>query len=410
MSVQFTSDFQPSLLLDMDAAAAMHALLVHAMDSGASDLFLMSDENAWEVAIRYMGRMQRVAMLPAEQGRHIASYVRTCAMMDISEQRRPQEGRWLASIEDRHIDLRVDCIPTLFGLDLSLRLWDRDVGLRKLDELGLSQLEYNRLSGMLEQRGGLLIVTGPNGTGKTTTLYACIQHLNNGHRKINTLEDPVEFAIDGVRQSQVSDRLKVSYADLLPHVLRQAPDVVMIGEIRDKATAGLAVQAANAGQLVLTSVSAPVAVNAIHNLLALGAHPHFLSTGLLGVVAQRLVRRLCPNCRVFYDVSESPETFAEIADILPPDQPRALYGPGGCEQCHGTGFAGRVGLFEILTMSKEVRALIADGTPRVELEAAARRAGMIEFRRAAMVKVANGLTSFEEILGDVPSEYLGLEE
>ncbi len=301
-------------------------------------------------------------------------------------------------------------MATLHGVDMTLRMWDHALGLRSVSQLGMTSSDLNKLYGMLSRPSGLLLVTGPTGTGKTTSLYACLQHLNNGERKINTLEDPVEYALDGIRQSHVNPRIGLDFPELLRNVLRQAPDVIMVGEIRDEETASTAVRAANSGHLVLATLHAPVAANAVQSMLALGAKPYYLSTCLLGIVAQRLVRTLCPKCRVFYDISESPQTFEEIRPLLQGDEGQAIYGPSGCHECFEIGYAGRTGLFEVLTMNQEIRRHIAQSANAEEIQAAAVRGGMVEFRRGALLKVAQGVTSTEEILRDVPAEYLGLED
>ena len=263
---------------------------------------------------------------------------------------------------------------------------------------------------MLSRPSGLILVTGPTGTGKTTTLYACLEHLNVGSCKINTLEDPVEYSLDGVRQSQVNPKIGLDFSDLLRNVLRQAPDVIMVGEIRDDETAATAVRAANSGHLVLATLHAPVAASAVQSMLALGSHPYFLSSCLLGIVAQRLVRTLCDHCKVYYDISESPQTFEEIQPLLEPSEGKAIYGPSGCDECYGKGYDERTGIFEVMTFNQEIRRLIADSNSTSEIQDAAIRNGMIEFRRGALLKVAKGVTSTEEILRDVPAEYLGLED
>jgi type II secretory ATPase GspE/PulE/Tfp pilus assembly ATPase PilB-like protein len=188
-------------------------------------------------------------------------------------------------------------------------------------------------------------------------LYACLSYLNNGERKINTLEDPIEYAIDGIRQSHIHPKIGVDFPELLRHVLRQAPDVIMVGEIRDQETAIAAVRAANSGHLVLSTLHAPVSAAAAQSMLALGAPPYFLSSCLLGIIAQRLVRTLCPNCRLEFDIGDAPGTFNEIQDLLSPGEGRAIFGPGSCELCRHSGYAGRTGLFEILTLNREVRRL-----------------------------------------------------
>jgi type II secretory ATPase GspE/PulE/Tfp pilus assembly ATPase PilB-like protein len=290
-----------------------------------------------------------------------------------------------------------------------VRILDRKFGLRSLDDLGLSRAEHNRLTGLLASPSGLMLVTGPTGTGKTTTLYACVQHLNTGTRKINTIEDPIEYGLAGIRQSQVHPKIGVDFADLLRNILRQAPDVIMIGEIRDEETAATSVRAANSGHLVLATLHAPVAAGAIQSLRALGANPYFLSSCLLGVVAQRLVRSLCQNCRVAYDISEAPETFKDVQDLLEPGLGNFIYGPGGCEACRHQGYRGRSGVFELMTFNRTLRQMIFAECDAQQIQQEAIRHGMIEFRRAALLKVAQGITSTEEVLGELPAEYLMLE-
>lgn len=401
--------FQPISLADLTPQEAVLRVVQEAAESQASDIFFLSEEGSLVIAARRMGIMETLATVSKDQGRHLINYVKATAGLDIAERRRPLEGRWIVDRTDGRLDLRINIIPTLFGEDLTARILDRKVGLRTLESLGLSGTEQQKLTSLLASPSGLILVTGPTGTGKTTTLYACLQYLNNGARKLNTLEDPVEYAIPGIRQSQVNTRLGVDFAELLRNILRQAPDVIMIGEVRDEETAHTAVRAANSGHLVLATLHAPVAAGAVQSMRALGTNPYFLSSCLLGVIAQRLLRRLCTNCRTAYDISESPETFAEIESLLEPGLGKFIYGPGGCEQCRRQGYRGRVGVFEIMTMTRKLRQLLLSAVPAEELQTAAIANGMIEFRRAAMLKVAQGITSTEEVLQELPAEYLGLE-
>jgi type II secretory ATPase GspE/PulE/Tfp pilus assembly ATPase PilB-like protein len=396
-------------LADLQPHDAATQIVSRAIGLAASDLFLLSDEPSLKVGVRNMGRFEQIAVASKDQGRHLVNYFKSAAGIDIAERRRPQEGRWIFESDHGPVDLRINIIPTIYGEDLTARVLDREFGLRSLDALGLLRSEHNKLSAMLASPSGLLLVTGPTGTGKTTTLYACLQHLNTPTRKINTIEDPIEYALPGIRQSQVHSRLGVDFSELLRNILRQAPDVIMIGEIRDEETAHTAVRAANSGHLVLATLHSPVAAGAVQSMRALGANPYFLSSCLLGIIAQRLVRLLCPNCRVAYDISESPETFAEIRSLLEPGQGGFIYGPSGCEQCRHQGYAGRVGVFEIMSFNRQLRRMILEARPADELQQAAVAAGMIEFRRAAMLKVAQGITSTEEVLRELPAEYLGLE-
>jgi len=409
MSTAEMIDFQRIELADLSPMDAINEIVRRAVEMAASDLFLLSEENALKVGVRNMGRYEQISVVSKEQGRHLLNYLKSAASIDIAERRRPQEGRWIFESEHGAVDLRINVIPSIWGEDLTARILDRKFGLRTLDAIGLARSEHNKLTAMLASPSGLLLVTGPTGTGKTTTLYACLQHLNTGTRKINTIEDPIEYALVGIRQSQVFGKLGVDFPELLRNILRQAPDVIMVGEIRDEETAHTAVRAANSGHLVLATLHSPVAASAIQSLWALGANPYFLSSSLLGIVAQRLVRQLCPKCRVAYDISESPETFAEIQSILEPGLGGFIYGPGGCDECRHQGYTGRVGVFEIMSLNRQLRKLILEARPADELQQAAIASGMVEFRRAAMLKVAQGITTTEEVLRELPAEYLGLE-
>ncbi len=388
----------------------MLAVLRHAGRINASDIFLMSDERFMTISFRRLGLVQKFGVVPPEIGRAMISYIKAAANMDIAEKRRPRDGRWLHRFEDQKFDVRVNTIPTLFGEDATLRLWSQSFQFLGLDKLGFLARDLNRIRAMLSSPSGLILVSGPTGTGKTTTLYSSLMQLNNGERKINTLEDPVEYALEGIRQSQVNMKIGLDFPELLRSILRQAPDVIMVGEIRDSETAITAVRAANSGHLVLATLHAPMAAGAVQSMLVLGPKPYFLANCLLGVVSQRLVRSLCQTCRMRYDISDSPHSFEDIADLLGPGEGQAIYGPGKCDACQQTGYASRSGLFEVMTMNQQLRRLIGDSAPASELHAAAVGGGMIEFRKSALLKVAQGETSTEEILRSLPSEYLGLED
>lgn len=409
MSSTEAIDFKTLQLGELEPSQAVSQLIEQAAELQASDIFFLSDENGLRVAMRRMGRLETLADVSREQGRHLISYIKAQAGIDIAERRRPQEGRWIVDRPGGRIDLRINIIPTLHGEDLAARILDRKQGLRSLDSLGMTRADLQKLTSMLSSPSGLMLVTGPTGTGKTTTLYACLQHLNNGTRKINTLEDPVEYQLAGIRQSQITPKLAVDFPEMLRNVLRQAPDVIMIGEIRDEETAATAVRAANSGHLVLATLHAPVAAGAVQSMRALNSNPYFLASCLLGIVAQRLVRKLCQNCRTAYDISESPDTFADVQGMLEPGLGTFIYGPSGCDQCRNQGYKGQVGVFEVMTFGRDLRQLVLHGNATEDLQKQAIAGGMIEFRRAAMLKIAQGLTSTEEVLRELPAEYLGLE-
>lgn len=400
-----------SKLVGQEPERATAILFEYAASLPASDVFLETNEGEVAVVVRYLGFPKVVASLPREEGRRLMNHVKALAGMDVSSWLRPEDGRWVHPLASgRTLDLRINAIPTLYGEDMAVRLLDREMGLLGLEHLGLTRQDLSWLRSMLASPGGLILVTGPTGSGKTTTLYACLQVLNDGTRKIHTIEDPVEYALEGVRQSQVDVRMELDFPELLRSVLRQAPDVIMVGEIRDPRTAETAVRAANSGHLVLAALHAPTAPGAVDSMLALGVHPHFLSSGLLGVLAQRLVRTLCPKCKLSADVSESPMTFDEVRKWLQPGQGQAIYTAHGCPECRQEGFAGRTGVFEVLRVSREIRGLIAQRRPVREVREQAVKEGMLDVRRAALLKVADGVTSAEETLRAIPSEHLLPEE
>jgi type II secretory ATPase GspE/PulE/Tfp pilus assembly ATPase PilB-like protein len=396
---------------DLPPEEAVSDLIEHAANLGVSDLFFAAHERHAMVSVRHLGVLRPLTHLPEDLGRRCMSHIKVLADLDLAERRRPQDGRW---IHERpggdKLDLRVSIIPTLYGEDITLRLLDRSTRLLSLDKLGLHRRDSQLLLSMLHCPSGLILVSGPTGSGKTTTLYACLNHLNNGLRKINTIEDPVEYAIGGIRQSQVNPKVAVGFVDLLRSVLRQAPDVIMVGEVRDPETAATAVLAANSGHLVLATLHAPTAPAAVQSMYNLGVHPHHLAGGLLGVITQRLVRTLCPHCRQQFDLSDAPHTFDEVRAFLEPGDGFRMFGPKGCMECRMLGYAGRTGVFEVLKVGPALRRLVLDRAPTPVLHQQAVADGMVECRLSAMIKVARGETSVEEVFRAIPPEYLALEE
>jgi type II secretory ATPase GspE/PulE/Tfp pilus assembly ATPase PilB-like protein len=389
---------------------AAAALVERAAQLHASDLLFASARDHVAVSIRHLGLMRSLARLPRELGHHCIGHIKVMANMDVTERRKPQDGRWIHHGAAGEIDLRVSTLPTLHGEDCALRLFLRNIPLLELEELGLIQSQLNDLLAMLNSPSGLILVTGPTGSGKTTTLYACLRYLNDGKRKINTIEDPVEYELDGIRQTQINPRIGMGFPELLRGVLRQDPDVILIGDVRDPVTAETAVHAANSGHLVLATLYAPIAAGAVQSMRGWGVNVHFLGHSLLGVLAQRLVRTLCPECRSPFPLPEAPHSFEEVNAWLQPDEGHTLYAARGCPACQQTGYSERTGVFETLHMSPTLRRMIAEAQPTPALRAQARLEGMIEMRQAALLKVARGETTAEEVLRDVPTEYLGLED
>jgi type II secretory ATPase GspE/PulE/Tfp pilus assembly ATPase PilB-like protein len=404
-----SGQFSGDSLANLSPGDVLTTVIQRAADLHVSDLFFLSEESGIRVAFRRMGNMETVAALPYETGRGVITLLKAEAGIDLGDRRRPHEGRRIQTIGDRVIDLRINIIPTLHGEDVTARLLDRKFGLRTLEQIGLTRVELNKMHAMLNNPSGLVLVTGPTGTGKTTTLYACLQYLNNGLRKINTLEDPIEYAVAGLRQSQANTKIGLDFPELLRNILRQSPDVIMVGEVRDEETASTAVRAANSGTLVLSTLHSPVAAGGVQSMSALGVNRYFLSNCLIGVVAQRLARTLCQKCRVAYDISESPETFADIQEYLEPGFGTFIFGPGSCDACMQQGYSGRTAIVELMVFNRALRQLVAKGCNSEELQAFAIQNGMLEFRRSAMVKVAMGVTSTEEVLRELPTEQLGLD-
>jgi type II secretory ATPase GspE/PulE/Tfp pilus assembly ATPase PilB-like protein len=407
MSTAEPIEFKPVAGEDIEDSVA--AMLDETSYMGASDLFLATTEQGVEIAVRHLGIVRRLKAIGRDEGRRWLAHIKVLADIPIDNRRRPAEGRFLRERTDGHkLDLRVNTIPTLHGEDFAIRLLERNSVLQRLDGLGFTSHVLPNAIAMLHSPGGLILVTGPTSSGKTTTLYAALHYLNDGTRKINTIEDPIEYAVEGIRQSQVHPQIDVDFPELLRSVLRQSPDVIMIGEIRDIVTAQTAVRAANSGHLVLATLHAPTAAGAIQSMLNLGVHPHFFASSLRGVIAQRLVRTLCPHCRVGLDLSEAPLTFEDVKPWLGEFDGRQLFTSTGCDQCKKTGYIGRTGVFELLEVTPNLRRLINALAPAKELEQEAIAEGMFEFRRAGLLKVATGQTNTEEIVRVVPAEHLGL--
>lgn len=382
-------------------------LIDYAVSLPASDMFIDTDEKEVQVAVRFLGILRRVARVELEIGRRLLNYFKAVAGMDPGQRLRPEDGRWVFTRQDgRKTDLRVNTTPGLYGETMAIRLLDRDQRLLQLEDLGMSARDLGNVQSMLPSSTGLILVTGPTGAGKTTTLYACIRRLNNGQRRICTIEDPIEYSLSGVRQAQVNLRIGLDFPELLRSVLRQSADVILVGEIRDPVTAETAVLAAKSGQLVLATLHASTASGAVDSMLSLGVHPYFLASGLSAVITQRLVRTLCPHCKVPLDLSESPHTFDDVRHWLKPDQGRTIYTAAGCPKCHFEGHTGRTGVFEVLHVSRQIRRMINERATSREIRDQAVREGMMDVRREVLLKVAAGEVSIEEMMRAIPVEYL----
>jgi len=322
----------------------------------------------------------------------MVSRIKVMASLDIAEKRLPQDGRIALRIAGRAIDVRVSTIPTAAGERVVLRLLDKQAGRLTLDALGMAAATRDAVDALIQAPHGIFLVTGPTGSGKTTTLYSALSRLDRKTRNILTVEDPIEYELDGVGQTQVNPRIEMTFARALRAILRQDPDVVMIGEIRDLETAQIAVQASLTGHLVLATLHTNDAPGAVTRLIDMGVEPYLLASTLNGALAQRLVRRLCPECRAPYEPDAAERT------IFGRDVPERLYRAVGCGACNFTGFRGRTGIYELMTADDDLRKLVHDNAAERELRAHAVRGGMIRLREDGLRWVREGATSLDEVL------------
>jgi general secretion pathway protein E len=332
---------------------------------------------------------------PAERlAAAIVSRIKIMARLNIAERRLPQDGRIKVVVRGKEFDLRVSTTPSLHGEGVVMRILDRDGAVLDFKTLGFLDDTLKSYLGALERPHGILLVTGPTGSGKTTTLYTSLIRLNSPERKILTVEDPVEYQLDGVLQVQVKPEIELTFARALRSFLRQDPDILMIGEIRDLETAQIGVQAALTGHLVLSTLHTNDAAGAIARLMDMGVPDYLLTSTINGVAAQRLVRKLCPHCR------EAREPDTELLERLGAgdDAPRVLYHPTGCDKCNGTGYSGRSALLEVLIMDDALRRLVLQRADAREIEKAAVDGGMRTLYRDGLRKAAEGITSIEEVL------------
>lgn len=397
-------------LPQMPPELAINLLIERAIESQASDIFIASAADGVSVSYRLLGIVNQATVLPLELGHRCMTHIRAASGLRFSEKLHPQDGRWeFKRSNGKTVDLRLSILPTLYGESIAIRILERESDLRYLKHLGFVGPQLNQMSGLLYNPSGLILVTGPTGVGKTTTVYACLHHLNDGSRKIHTIEDPIEYSVPGLQQTQVDIRSKVDFDEVLRSVIRQGPDVIMIGEIRDRETADLTLRASASGQLVFATLHAPVASATIQSLLTMGISPFLLGASILAVVGQRLIRVLNPETRMGVDLSKAPRTFEEVQQYLKPGEGKMVFAAKDSDDPRH-GFIGRTGLFEILPFTPTIRKMISDLKPGSTIAQQAIQEGMLDFRRAGLMKVAQGVTSFDEINRVVPSGNLWVDD
>jgi len=369
--------------------------MLTAIRDGASDIHIEPHKNGTRIRYRIDGLLRNLMKPPAGMHAAIISRVKVIGKMDIAEKRLPQEGRVRIVAERREIDLRVSSMPTLLGEKLVIRILDRANLSVRLEDLGFRPETLETFLHILRQPHGLVLVTGPTGSGKTTTLYSALDLLRSPELNILTVEDPVEYQLDMINQIQVQSSIGMTFANVLRSMLRQDPDIIMVGEIRDEETARVAVQAALTGHLVLATLHTNDAPGAVARLLDMNIEPYLLSSAVNGVVAQRLVRTVCSNCVMKYYPEEN---VLRDAGIL--DKARQIFHKGaGCGQCHNSGFHGRTGLYEVMEVTEDIRRLIHRAVPTHELRQTLRQNGWLTLREEGIQVAIQGKTSLEEALG-----------
>ncbi|XOF54755.1 MAG: GspE/PulE family protein [Dehalobacter sp. 4CP] len=368
------------------------SLFRQAVIEKASDIHWEPIETGFSVKFRIDGLLMVKENLPKDLSRSVTARLKVMSGLDITQRRLPQDGRIMLDISDKKIDVRVSTFPTVYGEKVVTRILDEKTARLSLEELGMREDVEYQIRKLIRQPHGLILISGPTGSGKTTTLYALIRELPSETINMVSIEDPVEYRLPGVSQAQVNAGIGLDFASGLRSILRQDPDVIMVGEIRDRETAKIATAAAMTGHLVLSTVHTNTAAEALTRLLDMDIDAYMVASAVCGVLAQRLVRRLCLNCRKLKPV------LAEEKQIFHGEAVSAIYEPAGCSKCHGTGYNGRIGIHEYLPYNQEIKELILQKGSAASLEKASRKSGMLTLKEDALRKVAAGMTSLEEIM------------
>jgi len=370
----------------------VNLIIMQAVSDGASDIHIEPNEDGLQLRYRIDGELSFVPPPPPALHNAIVSRIKILSKLDISEKRLPQDGAITMKIENRNIDMRVSSIPTIYGEKICIRILDKGKVPLDINNMGIDEHSLKNFKDALGKPYGLMLVTGPTGSGKTTTLYACLNHINEPSSNINTIEDPVEYKLKGVNQILVRSDIGLTFASGLRSFLRQDPDVIMVGEIRDAETAEMCVRAALTGHFVLSTLHTNNAVQAIDRLVNIGVEPILILSSLVLIVAQRLVRRLCPKCREAYVPTQV------IKDSFGLKDTDIVYKPKGCEFCKNLGYKGRLPIHETLVIDEDIKNLIAQRSPSNVIEKKARENGMRNLRDSGVQRIKEGLTTIEEVI------------
>jgi len=378
---------------DAPIVRLINGILTDAVKRNASDIHIETFEKRLVVRARVDGVLQEVLEPKRALAPLLVSRIKVMSKLDIAEKRIPQDGRIALRVAGREVDVRVSTMPSTHGERVVMRLLDKQAGRLNLKQLGMKGDNLSRLLNIISKPHGIILVTGPTGSGKTTSLYAALSELNDSSRNILTIEDPVEYSLPGIGQTQVSNKVDMTFARGLRAILRQDPDVVMIGEIRDRETVEIAVQASLTGHLVLSTLHTNTAVGAVTRLQDMGIEPFLLASSLVGVVAQRLVRTLCHECKIEYAADEAEKGLFNLAA----HEELTLYHAKGCTQCSGTGYKGRRGIYEIIEVDETLKTLIHNGAGELDIEKYARTKSN-SIQRDGLQKAFEGETTIEEVL------------
>ncbi len=380
----------------------INMVLLMGIKDRASDIHFEPFEEEYKLRYRCDGVMYELVPPPRHLAPAISSRIKVMANLDIAERRLPQDGRIELNVGGNPVDLRVSVLPTMFGESVVIRVLDRTVVQLDLDRLGMDPDTLSKFRELIRKPNGIILVTGPTGSGKSTTLYSALNELNDVTEKIITTEDPIEYDLDGIVQVPINPDIGVTFANVLRAILRHDPDKIMVGEIRDVETAQIAVQAALTGHLVLSTLHTNDAPSTVTRLRDMGVEPYLITATLEGVLAQRLVRRICPDCRTEYEPSK--ELLMELNLTPEQVQGKKFYYGRGCERCNNTGFKGRTGIFELLVMNDTIRDLVANNASADAIRQAARKAGMKTLREAGLQALFSGITTIEEVVRETAIE------
>ena len=385
---------------DKPAVQLANVILSQAVNSKASDVHIEVYEKAMRIRFRIDGVLHDVMTPPRQMHGALVSRIKIMSNINIAERRIPQDGRMSVKVEGKTVDVRVATLPASFGERVTLRILERTDRTITLEELGVATDVLKKLKKLIALPYGFIPVTGPTGSGKSTTLYACLAAVDKVEKNVITVEDPVEYRMEGVNQIQINPKAGLTFASGLRSILRSDPDIVMVGEIRDKETAKIAIEAALTGHMVFTTLHTNDSAGAISRLTEMGVEPYLTASSVVGIVAQRLVRKLCPQCKEAYTISREMAEQIEEFPLAPGEDMIQLHRPrnGGCMRCSNTGYTGRMGVYELLTVSESIQKLCLERKSSSEIKQVALAEGMMTMRQDGLMKVKQGLTSIEEVL------------